>query len=83
MMRMRMVTAGSGSCSECFGGGLSIVTLFSVLIDAAIVMVGAGIETAKQEGINSTVALEERQRPRKERPVTRGEMVPVRTGSGE
>lgn len=52
------------------------MSLVLVLISAAIVMVGAEIQTAKQEGINTTVAFEERPRPRKERPETVSVLLP-------
>lgn len=53
-----MVTAGSGSGRECFGGELSMVSLVSLLavIDAAVV--GAGIRKEKQEGTSSNIVME-------------------------
>lgn len=50
-MRMRIVTAGSGSGRECFGEELSMVSLVSLLADRDAAVVGAGIRKAKQEPV--------------------------------
>ena len=49
-----MVTAGSGSGRECFGGELSTVSLVSLFTGIGTAVVGAGFGGTKQEETNSS-----------------------------